>query len=205
MNKIVCVYERSDKFNEEHVYRLQNAVFRHTSVDHIFMCLSNEKLPYVDIVKPLRLGLKGWWNKMELFNTENFHIGDNITYIDLDTVIKGNIDDIVATPGFYMLKDFYTGRQASGIMKFVNCEWGFWEGFKVDAKRLCNFFYGDQNYLEGVINKQYKWDFLQDRFDGIVSYKAHGRQEIIGSRIVCFHGEPWIQNVEDPLIVENWR
>ena len=72
---------------------LKRQVDKHISLPHKFYCLTNEsKIEGVEIVK-LEHNWAGWWSKLEMFKKGLF-TGTTL-YIDLDTVILKNIDDLV--------------------------------------------------------------------------------------------------------------
>lgn len=137
--------------------------------------------------RPLRRLLPGWWSKMELFAPENESIRPCL-FFDLDTYVLGDISDLLQPfEGLGMLRDFnFPERPASGVM-FVPRDtdriWREWE--------RCPQLHMDRAGRKGdqaFIGKFCDW-FIQDRFEGIVSYKKHARENPTG-RIVCFHGFP---------------
>lgn len=62
----------------------------------------------------------GWWAKIELFRPD---ITDDLFYLDLDTVIAGDIRPILEDPptSFTMLRDFYHPQyRGSGALWIPN-------------------------------------------------------------------------------------
>ena len=84
----VCCVLWGDKFSKEYVHVLKASVERNTTVPHEFVCYSDRIIPGVSTV-PLRGGLEGWWNKLQLFDGR---MDGRVVYFDLDTVLTGNID-----------------------------------------------------------------------------------------------------------------
>lgn len=125
--------------------------------------------------------LRGWWSKLELFSPE-FQYRPCL-FFDLDTYIRGNIDDLLEEPeDLWLIRDFYQqSRSNSGVMRIPRETQAIWEraqrwdGFN-DPRR------GDGDYLTTCKHK-----VMDDM--GIVSYKVHCQKRPTG-RIVCFHGQP---------------
>lgn len=136
----------------------------------------------------LRDQLPGWWSKMELFAPWNEELRPFV-FFDLDTYVLDNIDDILSDSGerLLMLRDFYQPTNpASGMMIVPKNTEYIWDCWMHDPMGHMSRFIGagDQGFL-GVFNQ----GFLQDTYDGISSYKVHGKEKP-GGRIVCFHGRP---------------
>ena len=93
MLNVVCVLRQGGKvgYDASWVDKLKSAVNRHLTIPHRFICLSDcevncERIPLIDIGT-------GFWSKLELFRPGLFT--SPVLYIDLDTVICKNIDEIV--------------------------------------------------------------------------------------------------------------
>ncbi len=142
-------------------------------------------LPFPDLI--------GWWQKCSLFIPSLFSDGDRVVWMDLDTIILGNIRDIAEYRGdFAILRDpFFPQHHGSAVMAwkpgYLDHIWTTWDKGgrpQFDPR-------GDQRWIETM---QPKADFWQDMFPGIfLSYKAHIRP--IGyvperTRVVIFHGKP---------------
>jgi hypothetical protein len=187
--KVVCVYKTGGDYTAEYVRRLRDQVAENISFPYQFVCYSDD--PRVVGRVPLRLGLAGWWSKLEVFRETG-----PVLYLDLDTVILRDITDTVARivrfPGlvpFAMLQAFKKGEQwASGIMA--------WHGdFGKIAEPPGNLYGWDQHHIVKVLREQYGItpNFINRSQYGIVSYKHHCRGPEgppASARIVCFHGKP---------------
>lgn len=128
---------------------------------------------------PLKTGLWGWWAKFELFAPWNEYLRPFL-YFDLDTYILEDIRDIQPVDEFLMLRDFNSGKGASGIMIIPRKTDEIW-----DSVENLTFQGGDQDHL-----RKFPHGKLQDRYEGIVSYKQDWIQKKRKGRIVCFHGHP---------------
>jgi len=133
--------------------------------------------------------LRGFYNKLFLFKSGV--LSGQTLFVDLDTVLVGNIDEIADYQGdFCILRDFHHNLQyGSGLMCF-NPEktTHIWRTFV--AQGCPSFKLGDQAFIEQMMPDA---DFFQDRLPGqVVSYKVHCAKRGIPpyARIVCFHGLP---------------
>ncbi|MCV5389226.1 hypothetical protein OFC62_31375, partial [Escherichia coli] len=89
------------------------------------ICLTDLKRLHVPGVKVVPLinqwqKCRGWWAKIELFRPD---ITDDLFYLDLDTVIAGDIRPILENPptSFTMLRDFYHPQyRGSGALWIPN-------------------------------------------------------------------------------------
>ena len=93
MINVVCVLRKGGKvgYDSTWVEKLQNAVSRNLTIPHRFVCLSDCDVSCERI--PLDTNGDGFWAKMQLFKPGLFT--GPVFYLDLDTVICGNIDEIV--------------------------------------------------------------------------------------------------------------
>jgi hypothetical protein len=93
MINIACVLRQGGKvgYDSTWVEKLKNSVSRNLILPHRFICLSDCKVECDRI--PLTDSGRGFWSKLELFKPNQF-LGP-VLYIDLDTVICGNINELV--------------------------------------------------------------------------------------------------------------
>lgn len=93
MINVVCVLRQGGKvgYDATWVEKLKNAVARNLTLPHRFICLSDCEVPCERI--PLDSSGDGFWSKMQLFKPNTF--SGPVFYIDLDTVICQNINDII--------------------------------------------------------------------------------------------------------------
>jgi hypothetical protein len=199
---VTCVYKPGGGFSNEYVTRLKDAVQKHCTAPFNFVCLTNQKLPGIE-TRPLRRGLRGWWNKLELFETGQF--SGPVVYFDLDTLILSNITDILTTPQEFACVSNWKGNGThissaimawDGRLNLGHIPAGFTpkliEKYEQGWQR-----WGDQGYIQDTLGRP--WTSLLTQFPGrIVHYKTHcqgntkefpGRAPK-GSSIVCFSGKP---------------
>lgn len=206
MLKVVCVLKSGGDYDETYVLALYYAVLRNLTVPFEFLCLSDVPVdcPFI----PLNNGWRGWWSKIELFRLKGA-----VLYLDLDTVIIGNLDPLAETilnmpkDQFLMLRAIHRKRQwASGVMGW-NGDFSFiYNHFKYDMSP--RKFPWDQNYIiSKLLAKKKTIKCVQDYQSGMYSYKRHCRAEGCppdDATVVYFHGKPRPHECSEPWIKENW-
>lgn len=178
----VVVVRQGDKYSAAYPRMIRQQVGQNTTIPFDFHILGDGD----DATTPLRKDLPGWWSKLELFAPWNVDLRPCL-FLDLDTYIMGNIDDLLVFDPvrLTMLRDFNAPtRGQSAIMSIPRNPENIWAAFdlKTSMRRYPG---GDQAYLG-----QFPMNFLQDRFEGIYSYKVDKLQDAPRGRICCFHGKP---------------
>lgn len=209
MLRIVCL-KLGTKYSAEYVNILADMVRRNLPDGHPgqFVCFTDDPigLDASIAVRELPGNLEGWFNKIYLFKHGLFDDGDRILYFDLDTVIVGALDQIVAYDGdFAILRDFYRskGLQSSVMAWEANSVSFLWdeyerEGFPEPAG-------GDQAWIERQ-NHILRAEILQDIFPkAFVSFKADcAKLPPRGAKVVVFHGEPRPHNCGADWVKAVW-
>lgn len=176
----------------EYVKKLRRQVRKNLTIPHEFFVVTDDPASFYPRMKVKPSALPGWWEKLRLFKPGMFPDG-RVLFLDLDTFIVGNIDDIASldTP-FATLRDFWRkdGLGPAVMLWRTDANLGIWEGWEAAGKPM-NLANGDQGWLEQHFGNR-KPDILQDRFPGrFVSYKTHCTTCIPeGASVVCFHGKP---------------
>ena len=158
MVTVACVFW-GDKFSVDYVYNLKSMVERNTTVPHQFVCFSDRELEGIKTVK-LISGYQGWWNKMQMFNTD-FRLGNRVVYLDLDTLIVGNIDWLLEYDGMFMgIEDLGATNKhqkfLKGVMQSAVMSWDYnfhnsvWSHFKSNSANMKQY-RGDGEYLNAHI------------------------------------------------------
>ena len=213
MITVACVFW-GDKFSEDYVYNLKSMVERNTTVPHQFVCFSDRELEGIKTVK-LIPGYEGWWNKMQMFNTD-FRLGNRVVYLDLDTLIVGNIDWLLEYDGMFMgIEDLGSvnehqpelkGRLQSGVMSWdYRLNSHLWNRFTSSGES--QRYRGDGEYLNHIVPK-YQRDFIQKKYKGkLKSYKYQVYSEGITDdlSIICFHGRPSIPQAMTETVTTGWK
>ena len=199
------------EYTPDHVRWLRDQIPPHCGTAYRFVCLSDVPIGGVDVI-PLRDDLPGWWSKLELFREL-----EDAFYLDLDTVIVGDITRMVKHPHrFTVLRNLSSkadGRIGSGVMAWRGDYSHIYREFMDDPRRhmaecVTPQKWGDQGFIQCV--QKGDWDHFQDLWPGRVqSFKVdmrHGDPRK-NCRIVCFHGKPkpwevkadWIPKLDTKL------
>ena len=179
----------------EYVKKLRRQVRKNLTIPHEFFVVTDEPASFYPRMKVKPSSLPGWWEKLRLFKPGMFPDG-RVLFLDLDTFIIGNIDDIASldTP-FATLRDFWRkdGLGPAVMIWRTDAALGIWEAFVAGGMKMTHP-QGDQGFLENLDqgNFRKRIDILQDKYpDRFVSYKTHCTNGVPeGASVVCFHGKP---------------
>jgi hypothetical protein len=212
---VACVLRSGGTYTVADVRKLLGMVRRNLPVFDRFVCLADQNPKHIDGVEwlPLEHKWPGYWSKIELFRPGVFEGAGRVLYIDLDTVIVGDLSDIaMRTESMIGIGDFYRRPPkknrvafASGLMLWTaNAHTEIYEEFRLKSKTYmtaCR--YGDQQWIERFVPQAAFW---QDVVPGqVVSYKVHCQDGVPhGARVVCFHGKPKPAEVSASWIQEHW-
>lgn len=200
---VSCVYWGS-KFSLDYVYNLKASIERNTTVPHKFVCYTDRSIPNVE-TKILKPGYEGWWNKLQLFDPAN-KVSNRMIYLDLDTVITGNLDWLLNDRSWFMgVEDVGAVNKHQPHLKNVLqtgiMSWDFdpvsfiWSEFVLSFDRVVDTYRGDGEYLSTIINP-YQRTLLQYKYpDALKSYKydVYPNKLKKETSIVGFHGRPSIE------------
>jgi len=230
MIDIVC-FKWGDKYSSEYVNKLYNAVKRNVTVPHNFICYTEDPTGVECETREFLVDLPYWWYIIGLTNPQHNH-SEKTIYMDLDTIITGNIDHIVSLDvPFATISDFFSpkGLQTAYIMWNKEVGSKIWDFF--NSKYSSNEYDtlgcwgtgGTNQFLEecfGIVrlNKNKKAGIsevevnrLQNHFPSqCVSYKAQivkNRWQVLPDdvRMVFFHGNPPPHEVRDLIwMKDNW-
>lgn len=210
---VVCVLRSGGDYTEDYVIRLRNSIARNATVPYEFVCLTDLDID-PSICKSIKLteGWPGWWSKIELFRDD---LTDNecLIYFDLDTVITGNIDELlskkysVAALRPWNKKNRLNGLFASGVMAWRNSGSYSFVFKQFDPSTIDQYKKGDQEYISNVLAEFGETpDFLQDIVPGIYSYKRNCHHRLpADARVVCFHGNPRPHELDKKWVKRSWR
>lgn len=215
--RIVCVLKTGGDYDAEYVARLRQAVGRHTTIEHDFLCLTDDPaVRGLCSTLPLKHGWPGWWSKIELFRPGLFP-GPSL-YLDLDTLILGNIDELlkvaerfpfIALRGFnHRFRGPHRMNFASGIMAgdFAAHSQVYGEFVKDPVGNMAlvreNWRHGDQGFIASVLDVN-EIPRLQDQ---LPRHYIVGKRLTRGganippeARVLAWSGKPRLRDLGDNL------
>jgi hypothetical protein len=231
MITVLCV-RFGTRYGREYVERLRNMVSRHLTIPYEFVCLTDDSTPIEDVrlvVQPNAGYARGWWHKVHMFDP-SLPIKGRILYFDLDVVVVNNLNLLTQNLGnnFYGILDFnrkfhktYRSLNSSMLSWVHGSQNKLYENFRKDPKAAQRL-HGDQDWIWRHCSSEikfwpqeyiqsYKWE-IRSREDleikhGQRNFK-HINNNVIVPEICCvlvFHGEPKPQDVQDKIVVDNWK
>lgn len=232
MINVICL-KHGSKYGVEYVNILYNMIERHLTLPYRFVCFTdnpkglNDK---IDIrILPRIDNIQGWWWKPYIFRRGNFDHRDINLFFDLDMVIINNIDHFIDyKPGkFIGLED--VGRVwgnrppklGSAVLRWQGDNYHkIWDGIELEPT-MTKRFHGDQDYIWHVCRNEieffpadwirsYKWEIrtqadLVRQGSGFVFKNVATPIISTATSVLAFHGTPNPHEVQDPVIVDNWR
>lgn len=217
MYNIVCVL-KTGKFNKHQntnkppvvvdygatiVPWLKRQVERHVTVPHRFVCMTNvEEIPGVEVI-PLEHDWDGWWSKLEIFKKGRFE--GTTLYIDLDTVILQNIDDLLTYDHKFTTLDNIShpnsGDIGAGLMAWKDDYSYLYDLFASNPEKymkecITSRNWGDQGFIKnnlGFDPARFQHTFpgihslRRELSDGINLEKGKPKED---TRIVIFNADP---------------
>lgn len=215
MTTVASVYVPGVHFGRQQVYKLRDAVARYCHTDYRFVCLTNEKLDGVETI-PLVNKWPGWYSKLELFRAGA--LSGQVVYLDLDTVLVGDVTNIFTRPYEFAALAAWKGGKPVDVLGSGMMAWDADKDLSVipGSFKLADCLHYESDWKcwgdQGVIQKYLpcKWECLQTLWpDRIIGFKqqvwggtkninAHPPRE---ASIVYFSGNPrpWNLPADSPL------
>lgn len=178
-----------------------------------FVCITDDPAGLDEGVEvlPLPADLETWWGKLYMFKRGLFPDGTRCLFMDLDTIIIGNLDAIASYQGqFATLRDFLFPQQVGpAIIAWEAGDFAasIWDEWVACGKPKSG--HGDLWWINNLDQGRFvkEIDILQDLFPGkFVSYKAGCHPyPPRGTAVVCFHGQPKPHNCGAAWVQDVWR
>lgn len=193
------------KYQDEDVHTLKGMVCRNLEQTHEFWCFSDRPIRGINCIITDE-NWPGWWAKLLLFRyapQEDQHL-----YLDLDTVVTGNLDRLLSNrlsmPANWA-QSGHGGCQSSvmswaGDYSFIPDEF---DPSKLEAPERSNCgayegLWGDQEFITRLMGEP---GGEIKPMNHVYSYKYHCRQSLPeDASVVCFHGEPKPGQVSDTWV-----
>ena len=233
-NYVVCL-KYGNKYRAEYVNNLYNMVKRNLTVEHEFVCFTEDTTgidPNIRIESiPLISGVEGWWYKPMFFNPK-LALQGTILFFDLDVVVFKNIDNLFTyQPNkFCIIRDFnrnviknYNKFNSSIFRLTTGMHSSVYTDFMKDPKSTIRRYHGDQDWIRATVKdgsyiywpdewiQSYKWEMRdRPRYDrqprGQRDFETIGNPTIKNeTSVAVFHGDPNPHNCKDPWVIENWN
>jgi hypothetical protein len=166
-------------------------VQRHLHQRYDFLCLTDDATGLDPGIATAKLDslLHGWWHKLTLFRPDPYGIKGRILFIDLDSVIVGNLDelaDYAPDEPLTICRDFMAGIYNSSVFRLDSGALPFiWERFAENPAQVMQTLHGDQEF----ISIQTRAELFPPGW--CVSYRLQAQDRVPpDARVICFHGEP---------------
>ena len=146
------------------------------------LILTDMNLPFETL--PFQYEWGGWWSKMEIMRPD---IKGDWLYMDMDTLVTGDIQPLLDVGEFAMLGDYYRPLLESGVLYLteeIRAEiWALWIQ---DPERWMQEYRGDGDFLRSHFGHKAK--DLRQLVSGLHSYKVNGKRK--DTRLLIYHGQP---------------
>lgn len=213
MINIVCLLRNGGKvgYDPTWVEKLQNSIKRNVSLPYTFTCLSDVDVSCNRI--PLDDDGAGFWAKLQLFKPNRFN--GPVLYIDLDTVICKNIDDIIKKSQgrqFVMWYEKDKNISSSAMM--------YWEGdysflWKIYKSKDINYWkdlystpplYGDQAIISENVKHETFLNYCPDEWFHIAS-KRDNQLDLDNVKLLMFRkvSQKPSTMLDHPLVINHWK
>lgn len=199
----------------EYVNKLHDMVKRNVSAGHPgrFVCITDDASGLDDGIQVIQApkDIHGWWVKIWMFKRGLFAKGERVIFMDLDTVIIGELDSLVGYSGdFATLRDFYYPQQIGPAIiswRVNDFSESIYDEWKAGGHPTTG--HGDLWWLNRINQGRFarECDKLQNLFPGMfVSFKANcNPYPPSGAKVVCFHGQPRPHNCDAEWVKLMWK
>ncbi|VGO14733.1 hypothetical protein PDESU_03302 [Pontiella desulfatans] len=201
--RVVCMLRTGGAYDADDVRNLKRQVAESLTVEHEFVCYSDDPA----IADVALVGCRPtWWDKLDLFRETGPCI-----YLDLDTYIPGNIDDLAhyalgGTDRIMMLHavpNNVPGWYGSGIMAW-NGDFSFMmDSFEPEAPERIRF--ADIHFSQRLAERGIVPNVVADVMPGMVLWPRNQLEWDVpaDARIVCFSRDPKPRDLGAPYFVKS--
>lgn len=197
MVNVYTVLNVSFSHTKEHVYKLKKSLEKNSTIEFDFFCLTNEQMPGIETIPIQEVGR---WAKIELCRPD---IIGKVLYLDIDTVLIGNIDFLLTEKKSFMSKGIHSKRR-SQIFSLREHErkevWDFWKSKTESIKRNFN---GEGAVYDFIVNQTTKT--IQELHPGkVIDFSEASEFIPVGSKIVTFSNNSNPKNIEDNNFIKKY-
>lgn len=201
------------KFGPEYVNRLYSMVRRSLSIDYRFVCFTDdstglrkeiEVFPLLDNIHIDQNAPERGWRKLSVFAKDLYGLEGRALFLDLDIVIRDNIDELFSFPGeFLIVKDWDFPNDIIGNSSVFRFEIGqhdfIIDEFIRNRHDIVSKYRNEQAYLSYAMHNAGTLKYWP--LEWCVSFKRHCLQpwplcylkeptDPTTSKIIVFHGKP---------------
>ena len=209
-NNVICI-KWGTKFDAEYVNSLYKMVEKNLTIPHRFVCFTDDVTGIDNGIEifPLPIlndeGLpEKAWKKLGLFTDKLGDLEGNALFLDLDIVIKNNIDDFFNVEGdFIIIKDWDFPNDIIGnssVFRFqVNKHPDIIENFYKEGKTIRERYKNEQAFLsyqmynKGILkywDKNWCVSFKRNCLRKFPLNFFKEATEPTNAKIIVFHGRP---------------
>lgn len=206
----------SDDLPAKYVNNLYQGVKRFAKQEFKFICFTNEDLQVdegIEIRTFPMISSMGVLPRLWMFSKESGLFGKQVLCLDLDTIIIGDLTDIMNYDGeFCTLSKIYKKdpiELGGGIIGFkagqANKE-HFWDSFIVDVEYVEQLTQGRERmwFTEVAVDIADRWDKIVP--GQMISYKLQAKLGIWGdARIIYCHGSQRPHEIKEKRINNYWK
>lgn len=211
MKNIICM-KWGDKFGPEYVNRLYNMVQENLTLEHRFICFTDntegliqgiETRPLPEVTLENGLPERGW-KKLGVFSNQLSDLSGTALFLDLDTIITGNINQFFEVEGeFLIIKDWDFKNDIIGnssVFRFeIGTHFDILENFCQNGEEIRTKYRNEQAYLSYAIYEKGLLSYWPSNW--CVSFKRNCLQPFPlnyflepklpeNTKILIFHGRP---------------
>lgn len=229
-NKWIVCLKHGQKYSVDYVNRLFNMTKRHSTVPFNFACITEDPAgmnPEIRHIPLPKYAVSGWWYKPWVFSNE-IPLDGTLLFLDLDLVIIKNIDNLWHyKPGrFCIIRDFNRStiktwnKFNSSVFRIEKGQYPqVWDNLSKDFLQTRRM-HGDQDWIYSQLKNQeifwpeewiqsYKWE-IRNKTDVVKIGNRRVFKDVVNpvikpdTNILVFHGDPKPDEVQDPVVVQNW-
>ncbi|MCL1892168.1 MAG: glycosyltransferase [Alphaproteobacteria bacterium] len=216
LNVVCMAWLREDgtkKFSEEYVNRLYRMVQKNLTLPHRFVCFTDypdkfddgiETFPVPKVRFPKGCPERGWKKLGLLLSGKVEDLKGTALFLDLDTVIVDNIDDLFKVPGKFLIARDKANNDKEGNSSVVRFEIGKHQDvldyFEKNFDRVRHEVRREQQFLSNEMQKKGIFQFWpNENWCASFKYKSLLRFPLNwfiapkipkGAKVVIFHGRP---------------
>jgi hypothetical protein len=226
MNRYIACLKYGDKYSADYVNTLYSMTQRHTTLEHEFICMTENAQglnPHIKVIGLETKGLSGWWYKPTFFSP-NLGLDGTVLFIDLDVIIFNNIDKFFEyEPSKFCISRGFSKNNKDGMnsscFRFdTNTMNREYDEFINNSESIMKRLDGDQDWMQETVKDysfwpnnwimSYKLDMVDKKHIKKVGNRFQINIEPLHEKetsIAAFHGEPNPHQIDNMWCKKHWR